>query len=224
MEKYIDIIKRHPLFKGFGDDEIADVLCELGAKRRVKSAGEYIFRVGDRTDHMGFVLSGTVMVIQEDLWGHRHILSKLSSGDIFAEIFASIPDAVLNVNVVADTDCEILMLNIRQLLSSAPSADANIDRLIRNLASLLARKTLALNDKVTHISKRTTRDKLLSFLSAEAARQGSLSFDISFNRQQLADYLCVERTAMSVELSKLQKENILHFNKNHFELQKIEDL
>ena len=113
---------------------------------------------------------------------------------------------------------EILLLNDKRLLTSCPTACDHHQKLIRNLVSVLANKILLFNDKITHVSKRTTREKLLSYLSAESIRQSSLSFDIPFDRQQLADFLCVERAAMSVELSKLQKEGLLVTKRNHFEL------
>ena len=126
--------------------------------------------------------------------------------------------AILNISVVAEEDCEILLLNVKRLLTSCPTACDHHQKLIRNLVSVLANKILLFNEKITHISKRTTREKLLSYLSAESIRQSSLSFDIPFDRQQLADFLCVERAAMSVELSKLQKEGLLVTKRNHFEL------
>ena len=117
-----------------------------------------------------------------------------------------------------EEDCEILLLNVKRLLTACPTACDHHQKLIRNLVSVLANKILLFNDKITHVSKRTTREKLLSYLSAESIRQSSLSFDIPFDRQQLADFLCVERAAMSVELSKLQKEGLLVTKRNHFEL------
>ena len=126
--------------------------------------------------------------------------------------------AILNISVVAEEDCEILLLNVKRLLTSCPTACDHHQKLIRNLVSVLANKILLFNDKITHVSKRTTREKLLSYLSAESIRQSSLSFDIPFDRQQLADFLCVERAAMSAELSKLQKEGLLVTKRNHFQL------
>ena len=117
-----------------------------------------------------------------------------------------------------EEDCEIILLNVERLLVSCQSACVHHQKLIRNLVSVLANKTLILNDKITHVGKRTTRDKLLSYLSSESIRQSSLSFDIPFDRQQLADYLCIDRAAMSVELSKLQKEGLIKTNRKHFEL------
>ena len=164
------------------------------------------------------MLSGCVLVIQEDLWGHRNILSKCHTGDFFGEPYAASPGAVLNISVIADEDCEIIFLNVQRLLVSCPTACEHHQKLIRNLVSVLANKILILNDKITHVGNRTTRDKLLSYLSAESIRHSSLSFDIPFDRQQLADYLCIDRAAMSTEISKLQKEGYLKTNRKHFEL------
>ena len=184
-----------------------------------KSANSYIFKAGDTTDVMGLVLNGSTLIIQEDLWGHRNILSKCNVGDFFGELYAA-NNTVLNISVVASVDSTILLLNINHLLSTCPSSCIHHQRLIHNLVGVLSNKILILNNKITHASKRTTRDKLLSYLSSESIRQGSLSFDIPFDRQQLADYLCVERAAMSSELSKLKKEGLLSTNRNHFELKK----
>lgn len=221
FDDYISILKEHPLFSGLADSEICVLLECIKATVVSKKAGEYILSAGDTTEEMGFVLTGAVMVVQDDFWGYRNIMSRIQPGDIFAEPFAALPKAALNVSVVASEDSEIMLLNVSRLLSTCHSACDFHNRLIRNLVSVLAGKTLSFNEKITHISKRTTREKLLSFLSSQAVRKGSLSFDIAFNRQELADYLCVERAAMCVELSKLQKENILHYHKNHFTLNEL---
>ena len=193
--------------------------CTVSVQSKItRPRGSYIFRAGDSTEVMGLVLSGSTLVIQEDLWGHRNILSKCNTGDFFGEPYAATPGAILNISVVAEEDCEILLLNVKRLLTSCPTACDHHQKLIRNLVSVLANKILLFNDKITHVSKRTTREKLLSYLSAESIRQSSLSFDIPFDRQQLADFLCVERAAMSVELSKLQREGLLVTKRNHFEL------
>ena len=205
-------------FTGLTDDEILSILHCVSAAKITRPRGSYIFRAGDSTEVMGLMLSGSTLVIQEDLWGHRNILSKCNTGDFFGEPYAATPGAILNISVVAEEDCEILLLNVKRLLTSCPTACDHHQKLIRNLVSVLANKILLFNEKITHISKRTTREKLLSYLSAESIRQSSLSFDIPFDRQQLADFLCVERAAMSVELSKLQKEGLLVTKRNHFEL------
>ena len=124
----------------------------------------------------------------------------------------------MNVSVAADEDCEIIFFKCSETFGSCPTACEHHQKLIRNLVSVLANKILILNDKITHVGKRTTRDKLLSYLSAESIRQSSLSFDIPFDRQQLADYLCIDRAAMSTEISKLQKDGFIKTNRKHFEL------
>ena len=119
---------------------------------------------------MGLVVSGCVLVMQEDLWGHRNILAKCHAGDFFGEPYAASPGAVLNISVVANEDCEIILFNIQRLLVTCPIACEHHQKLIRNLVSVLANKILILNDKITHVGKRTTRDKLLSYLSAESIK------------------------------------------------------
>ena len=218
MQKYLPVLRNCPFFTGLTDDEILSILHCVSAAKITRSRGSYIFRAGDSTEVMGLMLSGSTLVIQEDLWGHRNILSKCNTGDFFGEPYAATPGAILNISVVAEEDCEILLLNVKRLLTACPTACDHHQKLIRNLVSVLANKILLFNDKITHVSKRTTREKLLSYLSAESIRQSALSFDIPFDRQQLADFLCVERAAMSVELSKLQREGLLITKRNHFEL------
>ena len=218
MKQYLFVLRSTPFFQGIADEEILSVLHCVSATVLRKAKDEYIFRVGDSTEYMGLVLSGSVLAVQEDLWGHRNILDRIGVGEYFAEPFAATPGAVLNVSVVATEDTEIMLLNMTRLMQTCPTACAHHNKLIRNLVSVMAQKVLSLNNKITHIGKRSTRDKLLSYLSAEALRQGKLSFDIPYDRQQLADYLCVERAAMSAELSKLQKEGHLKTSRNHFQL------
>lgn len=218
MQKYLPILRSCPFFNGMRDEEILSILHCVQASTVARPRGAYILRAGDTTEVMGLVLSGSVLILQEDLWGHRNILSKCTAGDFFGEPYAATSGAVLNVNAVAEDDCELLFLNVKRLLTSCPTACDHHQKLIRNLVSVLANRLLVFNDKITHVSKRSTREKLLSYLSTESVRQASLSFDIPFDRQQLADYLCVDRAAMSVELSKLQKEGILKTKRRHFEL------
>lgn len=218
LKKYLRVLKNCPFFMGLSDTEILSILHCVNAIKLSHSSGSYIFREGDSTEVMGLVLTGSTLIIQEDLWGHRNILSKCFVGDFFGEAYAANPGAVLNISVIAEKDCEILFLNMKRLLNSCSNICDHHQKLIRNLVGVLANKLLIFNDKITHVSKRTTREKLLSYLSSESIRQSTLSFDIPFDRQQLADFLCVERAAMSVELSKLQKEGLLKTKRNHFEL------
>ncbi len=218
MQKFLPILKQSPFFEGMDDKEILSILHCVNGTVTHREKGSFILHSGDTTESMGLVLNGSVLIIQEDLWGHRNILSKCTSGDFFGEPYAATPGAVLNTSVEAESDCDILWLHVHRILTTCQTACSQHQKLIRNLVNVLSRRLLAFNDKITHVSKRSTREKLLSYLTAESIRQSSLSFDIPYDRQQLADYLSVERAAMSTELSRLQKEGLLKTNRKHFEL------
>ena len=179
---------------------------------------EYILRAGARVEAFGVVITGKVMIIQEDFWGNRNILAAVGAGHCFAETFACSPGAVLNVSVMAQTNVQVLFLSVKRILTTCPSTCSHHSRMIRNLLSELAEKNLRLNEKITHLGQRSRRAKILSYLSAEAQRHGSAEFDIAFSRQQLADYLSVDRSGLSMELSRMQEEGLLEYRKNHFVL------
>jgi CRP-like cAMP-binding protein len=217
MNKYLSVIKKSPLFSGVVEKEIESMLGCLSAVTLDYKKNQFVFRF-DRTDALGLVLSGSVHVIHEDFWGNRNILSKIAPGQLFAETYASTQGVALGIGVIATEPTSVIFLNVRRILTTCPSGCEFHSRLIRNLLSVIAEKNLLLNDKITHMSRRTTREKLLSYLSAESIRQNSSSFNISFNRQQLADYLSVDRSAMSNALCKMRNEGLLSFSKSHFEL------
>ena len=156
--------------------------------------------------------------MQEDIWGNRNILSKAGPGQTFAAAFACAPGSVLNVSVVAETPVTALFLDVKRILTVCPSACAHHSRIIRNLLGELAEKNLRFGEKLTHMGQRTTRSKLMSYLSAEAQRRGAVEFDIPFSRQQLADFLGVERSGLSLELGKMKQDGLLDFHKSHFVL------
>ena len=149
MQKYLPVLRNCPFFTGLTDDEILSILHCVSAAKITRPRGSYIFRAGDSTEVMGLVLSGSTLVIQEDLWGHRNILSKCNTGDFFGEPYAATPGAILNISVVAEEDCEILLLNVKRLLTSCPTACDHHQKLIRNLVSVLANKILLFNDKIS---------------------------------------------------------------------------
>lgn len=214
----MSIFKRATLFTGIDDGEINAMLKCLEAKTVVYQKNEYILRVGDSPKSLGLLVSGSLLIIQEDFSGNRNIRARISPGQVFAETFACLPGAVMDISVIADEESSVVWLNIQHILHTCPTACEHHVRIIRNLLSDLAANSLRANEKLTHISKRTTRDKLLSYLSSESRRQGRATFTIPFNRQELADYLSVERSAMSTELSKMQKDGLITVEKNRFTL------
>ena len=196
-----------PLFRGISPRELSGLLREAGGRRVSFEKGELLLRRGEVTRRLGLVLSGMVHIIREDFWGNRGIVGLAEPGEIFAESYA-LAGEPLEVSVLAASAGEALFLDAEHLSA----------RLSANLLALLAEKNLMLTRKMRHMARGTTREKLLSYLSAQAARVGQPEFDIPLDRQQLADYLAVDRSAMSAVLGKLRHEGILTFHKNHFHL------
>lgn len=218
MDHYLPLIGRSPLFDRIDAADLEPMLQCLGARRRSFPKGAYVFRVGDRTASMGMVLEGSVRLEKEDYWGNRSILASFGPGQSFAEVYACEPDLVLDINVVAAEDAAVLLLDVGRITSMCPSSCAFHARLIRNLLGIIAKRTHALTRKIEHTAKRTTRAKLLSYLSDQAERAGSNRFSIPFDRQELADYLSVDRSAMCAELSRMKKDGIIDYNRNRFEI------
>lgn len=218
MEKYVQSLTGVPLFRGIPPDELSELLNCLQAKESAYPKQAVILLEGQPVTRLGIVLSGTVQIVQEDFLGNRNIVAEFTKGSLFAESYACVPTDSLPVTVLSVTESEVLWLDYRRVVSTCSSACRFHTRLIENMLTILARKNILLNRKIEHLSKRTTREKILSYLAEQSARQGKAEFDIPFNRQELADYLCVDRSAMSNELSRLQKEGILRFQRNHFAL------
>ena len=218
MKEFFPILRSSSLFSGVSEEELAAMLSCLDTRMEAFPKEAFVLRTGDTVESIGIVLSGSVLVIQEDIWGNRNILSKAGPAQTFAAAFACAPGSILNVSVIADTPTTVLFLNVKRILHVCPSACSHHSRIIRNLLTDLAEKNLRFSEKLTHMGQRTTRAKLMSYFSAEAQRLGTYEFDIPFSRQQLADYLAVERSGLSLELGKMREEGLLDFHKSHFVL------
>ena len=228
MRKYLDVIKSSRLFRDIDDGEIEAMLACLSVSSRDYAKNEFILRAGECTRSFGLVLEGAVHIIKEDFLGNRNIISEARAGDIFAESYACVPGAPLEVSAAAaEPACvsaaaaersEVMFMDVSRVLTVCGSACAFHARLMRNLLAVLAEKNLKFSEKLTYMTQRSTRQKLLSYLSAESLRRGAREFEIPFNRQQLADYLSVDRSALSGELSKLRGEGLLDYHKNKFTL------
>ena len=216
MKEFFSVIRSARLFAGISGEELASMLACLEPREVHIPKDSFLLRAGDTAESFGLVLSGSVLMIQEDIWGNRNILSRAGAGQTYAAAYACATGSVLNVSVLAETPVNAMLLNVRRILNRCPSACAHHNRIIRNLLEELAGKNLRLGEKLTHMGQRTTRAKLMSYLSAEAQRLGKYEFDIPFSRQQLADYLAVERSGLSLELGKMKRDGLLDFRKNHF--------
>ncbi len=212
------------LFRGMDPSDIDEMLGCLLAKECTYKKGEILFPEGSPTEQIGVVLIGRVIIELGDVWGNNSVLSSIGPGGIFAETYACIPGEPLMVNVTAAEDTEALLLNIRRVLEPCSKVCPYHVRLVRNLLALCAGKNLQLSRRVLHTGPKSIRKRLLSYFSECIKRTGSYSFDIPYNRQQLADYLSVERSALSNELSIMQRDGLIRYEKNHFDvMEQIED-
>lgn len=218
MKEYFEILQRCPLFSGVESAELEAMLGCLNARKVAADKDTYIFREGDPADFVGVVLSGAVRVLRTDFYGNQSILGQVEPGGVFGEAFSCAGTAALPVSVVAAQPAAVLLMDLKRVLTVCPRACSFHSRIVTNLVQALAQKNLHLNQRLDIASRRTTRDKLLAYLTDQAKRQNSAQFIIPFDRQTLADYLGVERSAMSAELSRLQKEGVLETRKNWFKL------
>lgn len=218
MKKYLNLLKHTKLFYGIAEAEIESMLGCLSAAKHCYQKGEYVFSRGELISALAILLEGCIHIQKEDYWGNLSILNEISEGELFGEVYACLGDDEILYNAVAVKQSIVIFLDISRVLTMCPSACRFHGQIIQNLLSVLASKNKILTQKLEHMSQRTTREKLLSYLSEQSLRAGSPSFEIPFNRQQLADFLSVDRSAMSNELCKMRDEGILLFDKNRFVL------
>lgn len=204
-----------PLFRGATAPEAEKMLLCLRAEERTYKKGEAVYRVGERPTALGLVLSGSVHVEHDDLWGNKTLLGRMGPGELFAETYACLPDEPMMVSVWAAEDAAVLLLDVGRLLRVCPESCPCHGNLIQNLLAASARKNLHLSRRMLHTAPKTIRGRLLAYLSDQSG--GARRFDLPLDRQELADYLGVDRSALSHALGKLQKEGVLAVRKNHFE-------
>lgn len=206
------------LFRGLKENEIQNVLSCLDAYEKKYNKSEIIYRAGDSIDEIGLVENGSVNIVVNFYWGNSNIFGHIESGFIFGEAYAAIPGKELLCDVVASENCKILFLNVNKLLTVCQNRCSYHERIIQNLLRISAIKNLNLSSRMMHTASKSTRVRLLSYFSEQAIKNGSSTFTIPFSRQQLADYLGVERSALSNELSKMQKDGLIKYHKNEFKL------
>lgn len=204
------------LFHGLTDKEAEMALRGLHATEKSYRKGEILLHAGTVTDRLGLVLAGSVTIESNDIWGNRTILGLIETGNIFAETYALLPGEPMLVDVCANEDTRILFLRADALINLSPQEELWQSKLIRNLLHISSQKNLHLSGRNFHTAPKTVRGRIMAYLNSIALRRHGNEFDIPFDRQQLADYLNLDRTALSKELGKMQKEGILKFRKNHF--------
>lgn len=218
MKKYIPILKNTQLFSGASDEDIEAMLGCLQAKLCTYEKGEYVLREGERVERLMMLVKGELHIQRDDYWGNRSIISMVGVGEMFGEAYAAPESGPLMNDVLAVEDSAVIFLDIGKLLTVCPNCCKFHAMAVKNLFFAISEKNRKLVRKLGYMSRRTTREKLIAYLSEEAKRQNSGSFSIPFNRQQLADFLSVDRSAMSNELCKIRDEGLIEFEKNRFRL------
>ena len=218
MKEYLEILMDTELFSGVPLEELPAILGCLRARPEVYPKGVYVLHQGQGLERLPILAEGKLHIQKDDYWGNRSILGHVEAGEMFGEAFAAPRGGAVLNDVVAVEDSTVIFLDMHHLLTTCSHRCRFHEQVIQNLFVAVAEKNRKLVRKLELMSRRSTREKLLAYLSDEARRAGNASFTIPFNRQQLADFLSVDRSAMSSELCKMREEGLLDFEKNRFVL------
>ncbi len=209
-------IKDTVIFQGMSEKEIEDALEGLNAVTKKYRKGSIILHAGSATKSMGLVMEGSVTIENNDVWGNKTILSHVEKNEFFAETYGLLADEPMLVDVVANENCHILFLAIGTLNRSIMNQKSWTAKIVSNLLTISTHKNLMLSGRSFHTAPKTIRDRVMSYLNSMSIQKGTTEFDIPFDRQQMADYLNLERTALSKELRKMKNDGLIDFQKNHF--------
>lgn len=215
MKNYYNQVKNSPLFFGMKDDEIKGILECFHARIRSYDTGDIIIRQGERVSNIYLVLEGSVNIEKDSYWGRRIIVSRIEINQNIALAFVASKNES-NIDAVVAKKSKLLILSYEKCTSMCQNACTRHKVLINNMFEILSKENIDLIQKIENISQKSIRDKIMTYLSNEAQKKRNHSFDIVFNRQELADYLNIDRSALSFELSKLQKEGYIEYKKNSF--------
>ena len=208
------LLSNTQLFRGISEQEIQSLMHCLQVSRSIHRRGETILGEGTVTENIGIVLSGMALISCGDIWGNTSILGNVAPGEVFAEVYACIPGQSLLISVSAAEDTEVMFMNVGHVLKTCSNACPFHSKLIQNLLSVCARRSLQLSQRISHTNTKSIRGRLMSYFSECAKQSGSNAFTVPYNRQQLADYLSVDRSAMCNELSKMRRDGLIEYERN----------
>lgn len=212
------ILLKCKLFENIENDKTQSMLKCFELQEKTFSKNQSIYKAGDEVKNIGIVLSGSVSIRNDDFWGNSTLISCIGEGEIFAETYACVPLQKLMIDVTANENTSIAFININRILSPCAECCENHTQVLLNLLLICAEKSINLSKRILHTSSKTIRGRVLSYLSSESVSKGTQKFEIQFNRQQMADYLGIDRSALSAELSKMKNEGIIDFHRNTFRL------
>lgn len=218
MDKYFSVLEKVSLFEGIQTPDLQALLQCVQGKIRDFPKDSLIIMAGSAIRDIGIILRGEVRILKEDVNGHRNILAHLGPGDVFGEIFACAGVEKSPVSVESEAPVTVLFIDFRRIVNVCESACRFHSRLLHNMLKLLAQKNLENNAKISCLGRRTIREKVEAFLALEMEKAGANPFSIPYSRSDMADYLCVDRSALSSVLSQMRGEGLIDFSKNHFHL------
>lgn len=218
IENYIKILRVLPLFQDVPETAIFPTLKCFNAKIKKYNAEDIILDVEDKISTVGIVLKGKIHVSKDDYFGVRNIIAELGVGELFGEVFASAGVEKSPVMVTAQKDCDILFIEYKKIVESCGATCSQHTSIIKNMLKILAKRNILLNEKIEILGKRSIRDKINFYLMREVERQRKNEVEIEFSRQELADFLCIDRCSMTRELSKMQKEELIEINKKKIKI------
>ncbi len=221
MQKFLPILQKSALFANIKADEILHIMHCLKSQVKSYQKGQILFQPDETLPAIMLVLAGRIQIELHDYFGNRNIIATIQPAQIFGEVYACNPQLKTNIQAVSLENSRLLFLRIEHLITTCQHNCLFHTRIIQNLLSLLSQKAYTLTNKINYLSKRTTREKLLSYLADCASKAHSNSFTVPFRRQELADFLAINRSAMCTELSKMRQEGIIDFSGNKFSLKRI---
>lgn len=221
MQNYYNQIKNSPIFFGLSEEELKEMLSCFHARVKTYENGEMIIRQGDVISNIYLILEGNVNIEKDSYWGRRIIVSQLGINDNIALAFVASKNVESSIDAISVGKSKLLILKYEKCTTMCQNVCTKHKLLINNFFEILSKENIELIQKIENISQKTIREKLLTYFSNEARKNKSNIFEIPYNRQDLADYLNIDRSAMSFELSKMQKENLIKYEKNKFMLKSI---
>lgn len=216
--KDIITLKNSMLFKDMNDKEITEAVNSLSVTKKFYKKDELILMAGSTTNFLGMVLSGSLTIEINDVWGNRTILSYVEKGEFFAEAFAILQDELVSVDVNANEESEIALFDMSMLHILKQTYSEWLLKLLNNLLMISVQKNMMLSQRSIHTSSKSARGRIMAFLNNTALKTKTTEFTIPFNRQQMADYLNLDRSALSKELGKMRDDGMIKFRKNYFKI------
>lgn len=220
MDTYVDLLCATQLFRGIRTANARMILDCFEYKVRTFEQGEVIFPKGSAVESIGLILSGRAEILYKDLYGDTVCILVKETGEFVGDLYSCARNNVTTSNIAAQTRCELLLLNTRRVLEPCELQCENHKIITRNLIAMIADEGIRMGKRMAILSGRTIRGKLLTYLAQQARDAGSNTFFIPYSRQELADFLFIERTAMSTELNKLKRDGVLDFDRQRFTIYK----